>query len=261
MAGRPYPPFNVLPSEALRAWSAEPLPGGCRLFHVQQRACLPRSCTDRIPALPICTIARYRGPWDTSGRASCHPVVAVVTVLAPDRRLVSRGSNAYMQLVIAAALAVVTALAEFTIAPYLRIGDAVLQPVLVFGVIWTIAGGLEAGLVWAFVGGLALDILGQRPLGSSAFAMLVAIGLASVIGGLLSRVRLIAPVIATAIVSPVYSMLLLVSITALSSAPMSSAAFDSVLPTAIYNTVLAALVGPLTVAIVTRRQAAERMDW
>ena len=91
--------------------------------------------------------------------------------------------------------------------------------------------------------------------------MLVAIGLASVIGGLLSRVRLIAPVIATAIVSPVYSMLLLVSITALSSAPMSSAAFDSVLPTAIYNTVLAALVGPLTVAIVMRRQAAERMDW
>ena len=51
-----------------------------------------------------------------------------------------------MQLVIAAALAVVTALAEFTIAPYLKIGDAVLQPVLVFGVIWTIAGGLEAGL-------------------------------------------------------------------------------------------------------------------
>ncbi len=166
-----------------------------------------------------------------------------------------------MQFVIAAALAVVTALAEFTIAPYLKIGDAVLQPVLVFGVIWTIAGGLEAGLVWAFVGGLALDILGQRPLGSSAFAMLVAIGLASVIGGLLRRVRLIAPVIATAIVSPVYSMLLLISITALSSAPMSSAAFDSVLPTAIYNTVLAALVGPLAVAIVTRRQAAERMDW
>ena len=148
-----------------------------------------------------------------------------------------------MQLVIAAALAVVAALAEFTIVPYLKIGDAVLQPVLVFGVIWAIAGGLEAGLAWAFVGGLALDILGQRPLGSSAFAMLVAIGLASVIGGLLGRVRIIAPVIATAIVSPVYSMLLLVSITALSSAPLSSAAFDSVLPTAIYNTVLAALVG------------------
>ena len=36
-----------------------------------------------------------------------------------------------MQLVIAAALAVVAALAEFTIVPYLKIGDAVLHPVLV----------------------------------------------------------------------------------------------------------------------------------
>ena len=92
-----------------------------------------------------------------------------------------------MQLVLAAALSVVAALAEFTIVPYLKIGDAVLHPTLVFGVVWVIAGGLEAGLTWAFVGGLALDILGQRPLGSSAFSLLVAIGLASVIGGFLVR--------------------------------------------------------------------------
>ena len=85
-----------------------------------------------------------------------------------------------MQLVLAAALSVVAALAEFTIVPYLKVGDAVLHPTLVFGVIWVIAGGLEAGLTWAFVGGIALDILGQRPLGSSAFSLLVAIGLASV---------------------------------------------------------------------------------
>ena len=99
-----------------------------------------------------------------------------------------------MQLVLAAALSVVAALAEFTIVPYLKIGDAVLHPTLVFGVVWAIAGGLEAGLTWAFVGGLALDILGQRPLGSSAFSLLVAIGLASVVGGFLGRIRIIAPV-------------------------------------------------------------------
>ena len=69
-----------------------------------------------------------------------------------------------MHLIIAAALAVVAALAEFTVVPYLKIGQAVPHPVLVFGVIWAIADGLEAGLTWAFVGGLALDILGQRPL-------------------------------------------------------------------------------------------------
>jgi rod shape-determining protein MreD len=166
-----------------------------------------------------------------------------------------------MQLVIAAALAVVAALAEFTIVPYLRIGDAVLHPVLVFGVIWAIAGSLEASLVWAFVGGLALDILGQRPLGSSAFALLIAIGIAAIIGGILSRVRIVAPIVATAIASPVYTMLLLVATTVLTSAVLSSAAFDSVAPSAVYDVVLAAVVGPLAVAVVMRRQAAERVDW
>ena len=166
-----------------------------------------------------------------------------------------------MQLVIAAALAVVAALAEFTIVPYLKIGDAALHPVLVFGVVWVIAGGLEAGLAWAFVGGLALDILGQRPLGSSAFSLLIAIGIASIIGGALRRVKIVAPVVATAIASPVYLMLLLVSTSALTSASLSSAALGTIMPSAVYDTALAALVGPLTVAIVLRRQNADRVDW
>jgi rod shape-determining protein MreD len=166
-----------------------------------------------------------------------------------------------MQLLIAAALAVVAALAEFTIVPYLEIGSAVLHPVLVFGVIWAIAGGLEAGLAWAFVGGLALDILGQRPLGSSAFSLLVAIGIASVIGGLLGRIRIIAPVVATVVASPVYSMLLLISTTALTSASLSSAAFVPVMPSAIYDAVAAGIVGTVAMAVVLRRQAAERVDW
>ncbi len=166
-----------------------------------------------------------------------------------------------MQLLIAAALSVVAALAEFTIVPYMKIGDAVPHVVLVFGVVWVIAGTLEAALVWALVGGLALDVLGQRPLGSSAFAMLIAIGLASVIGGFLDRVRIVAPIIATAIASPVYSMLLLVATTALTAATISSAALDTIVPSAVYDTVLAAAVGPLTVAVVMRRRAAERPDW
>ena len=166
-----------------------------------------------------------------------------------------------MHLVIAAALAVVAALAEFTVVPYLKIGSAVLHPVLVLGVVWAIAGGLEAALAWAFVGGLALDILGQRPLGSSAFALLIAIGLASVIGGLLRRARIIAPVIATAVTSPVYTVLLLLATTALTAATLSAAAFESVVPSAVYDVVLALIVGPLAVAIVVRRQQADRVDW
>jgi rod shape-determining protein MreD len=166
-----------------------------------------------------------------------------------------------MHLTIAAAVAVVAAIAEFTAVPYLKIGEATPHPALVFGVIWVIASRLEAGLTWAFVGGLALDILGQRPLGSSAFSLLIAIGVASVIGGLLGRVRIAAPVAATAIASVLYSMLLLVATTALTNAPLAGAPFAAVIPSAVYDTVLAALVGPLVMAVVARRREAGRVDW
>ena len=166
-----------------------------------------------------------------------------------------------MYLTIAAALAVVAALAEFTVVPYLKIGEAVPHPVLVFGVIWTIAGGLEAGLAWAFVGGIALDILGQRPLGSSSFSLLIAMGVASLIGGVLGRVRIAAPVAATAVASVVYSVLLLITTTALSSEPFTTAPFGAILPSAVYDTVIAVLCGPLAVAVVMRRHETERADW
>lgn len=166
-----------------------------------------------------------------------------------------------MQYIIAAAIAVVAALAEFTIIPYLRIGDATLDATLVVGVIWTIASGLEAGLVFAFVGGIALDILGQRPLGSSAFALLIAIAIASLIGGALGRVRIVAPVVATAVAAPVYQVLLLSATSVLTAAPLNGAALSTVLPSTIYDIVVAALFGPLVMAFVLRRQNQERMDW
>jgi rod shape-determining protein MreD len=166
-----------------------------------------------------------------------------------------------MHLIIAAAAAVAAALAEVTVVQYLRIGDAVPHPVLVLGVVWVIAGGLEAGLALAFVGGLALDILLQRPLGSSAFAALIAIAGASLVGGLLSRSRVVAPVIATMIASPAYSMLLLLATTALTAVPLSDPALRSIVPSGLYDTALAVVVGPLAVAIVLRRRDAERVDW
>lgn len=166
-----------------------------------------------------------------------------------------------MQLTFAAALAVVAALAEFTIVPYIQIGDAALQPVLVFGAIWAVVGGLEAGLVWAFVGGLALDVLSQRPLGASAFSLLLAIGAAFLVGTALKRVRIVAPIIATAVASLVYSMLLLLVTSMLSGGGVPDGATSGVLPSAIYGTVVATAVGPLAVAIVMRRRDQERVDW
>lgn len=166
-----------------------------------------------------------------------------------------------MQLTLAATLAVVAALAEFTVAPYLKIGEATPHLVLVFGVVWAIAGGLEAGLAWAFVGGLGLDIVGQRPIGSSAFSLLVAIGVASLIGGFLARIRIAAPIAATVVASLLYSMLLLITTTTLTNASPADVPLGAVGPSAVLDAVLAAFVGPLAVAIVTRRRQTERVDW
>ena len=45
------------------------------------------------------------------------------------------------------------------------------------------------------------------------------------------------------------------------AATLSATAFGSVLPSTLYDVVLAAIVGPLAVAIVVRRQQADRVDW
>jgi rod shape-determining protein MreD len=166
-----------------------------------------------------------------------------------------------MTLLLAAVGAVVTALIELTVTPYLRIGSAQPHPVLVVGVIVAIAVGLDAGLAWAFVGGLALDVLAQRPLGSSAFALLLCIAGASILARSLSRLRPVVPIFAVLLLSFAYSMILLGTFSALGARPPASDPLVMVIPGAIYDAVLAALIGPLTVAVHDRRLEQERVDW
>jgi rod shape-determining protein MreD len=166
-----------------------------------------------------------------------------------------------MTLLLAAVGAVVTALIELTVAPYLRIGSAQPHPVLVLGVIVAIAVGLEAGLAWAFVGGLALDVLAPRPLGSTAFALLLCVGGASILARSLVRLRPIVPIFAVLVLSIGYSMILFALFRALGPVPPAADPVTTVLPGAVYDAVLAAVIGPLTVAVHDRRLEQERVDW
>jgi rod shape-determining protein MreD len=166
-----------------------------------------------------------------------------------------------MTLLLAAVGAVVTALLELSVGPYLRIGDAQPHLVLVLAVVVTIAFGLDAGLVWAFVGGLALDVLAQRPLGSTSFALLLCVGGASLIARSFIRLRPIVPIGAVFILSIGYSMILFVAFSALGSPLPVADPLGAVLPSAIYDVVLAAIIGPLTIAVHDRRTEQERVDW
>jgi rod shape-determining protein MreD len=166
-----------------------------------------------------------------------------------------------MTLLLAAVGATMTALVELTVGPYLRFGTAQPHLVLVLGIVVTVAIGLEAGLVWAFVGGLVLDVLAQRPLGSTAFALLLCMGATAVLAQLLVRVRPIVPVLATLLLSLFYSMTLYVAFNALRTPIPVSDPIAILLPGVVYDTILAALIGPLAISIHDRRAETERIDW
>ena len=113
-----------------------------------------------------------------------------------------------MGLLFAAIGATVVALFEASLVPYIAVGDAAPHPVLVGGVVWTIAAGIDRGITWAFVGGLVLDSLLGRPLGGSALALLLAVGGAALVARPFPRLRLVAPIVAVPILSIGYSMVL-----------------------------------------------------
>lgn len=166
-----------------------------------------------------------------------------------------------MTVFIAAIGATVSAIFELTVGPYLRVGDAQPHFVLIFAIIWTVAVGLEAGLAGAFVGGLVLDVLAPRPLGATAFVLVLCVGLAATITRLFPRVRplLVAPLVG--LVSLVYSMTLFFLLGALGSSIDSKDPVAILTPGVVYDTVVAVLIGPLVVALHDRRVGEERPTW
>jgi rod shape-determining protein MreD len=166
-----------------------------------------------------------------------------------------------MSLLLAAVGAMVAGLLELTIGTYVRVGDAQPHLVLVLGVIWTVASGLDAGLAWAFAGGLLLDILAPRPLGSSAFALLVALSLAAAAVRPFQRLRPLAPVALVPALSLVYSVLLLVTFGALRSPISAPDPMTTLVPGIVYDAVIGVLLGPLIVSIHDRAGDQERVTW
>ena len=164
-----------------------------------------------------------------------------------------------MTLLVAAIAATVAAIFESTITQYLRVGDTA-QPHLVFvlAVISTVAAGLDSGLVWAFVGGIVLYSLAQRPLGSTAFALLIVVGATGFLARLLARIRPIVTIIATALLSLVYSMTLVLLFSVLRPPAALSDPLRIVLPSVLYDIVVAAILGPLIVSVRDRLNDEER---
>jgi len=166
-----------------------------------------------------------------------------------------------MGLLFAAIGATVAALLEASLAPYIAVGNAAPHPVLIGGVIWTVVAGIDRGVTWAFVGGLVLDSLLFRPLGGSAFALLVAVGGAAAIARPFPRLRLVAPIVAVPVLSIVYSMILVGIATALQPGFSYPDPAGSFVPDALYDALLGMFIGPLAVTLHDRRAVVERAEW
>ncbi|HEV7809366.1 MAG TPA: rod shape-determining protein MreD [Candidatus Limnocylindrales bacterium] len=154
-----------------------------------------------------------------------------------------------MTLLVAAIAATLAAIVESTVTPYLRVGDAQPHLVFVLTVISTVAVGVDSGLVWAFVGGLALDTVALRPLGTTAFALLVAVAATQAIAIPLQRLRPIVAIIAVAILSLVYSMTLVALFSVLRPAAALADPLRFVAPSVPYDVFIAVILGPLAVSI------------
>ncbi len=166
-----------------------------------------------------------------------------------------------MNLTFAAVGAVVAAVLESTLVRHLEIGSAHLHLVLILAVLWTTVDDVDGGLVVAFVGGLTLDALVARPLGATAFVTLLAVGLAYLMARPLARFRLIMPALAVFAGSVVSSVALLVLYGALRDPVPIADPLGYVLPGAVADTILAAVLTPLAVAIRDRAKSPERVDW
>jgi rod shape-determining protein MreD len=167
-----------------------------------------------------------------------------------------------MSLPLAAAGAVVLALLELSVAPYLKIAG--LKPDLVLIAVIVIASfaGLERAFAWAFVGGLILDLLSAgpyRPLGATAFTLLVVAGLASITVRAFPGGRVPVTVALVFVLAVLYHLLILefVSLRGASAADP----LGTVVPIALLDAVLAIPVAILGFMAARRLQAQEGLGW
>jgi rod shape-determining protein MreD len=160
-----------------------------------------------------------------------------------------------MRLVFTALAALAAALIEVSVAPHFSVGDAHPNPVLVLGVIASVAFRAETGLAWAFAGGIALDVLTGRPVGATAFALTIALGAALLVARSAPRIRLLAAIGLVPLCSGVSSAVLAVVLVVL-AAPVAAPDPLALVAGVTFDAVIGLVVAPLVLTIVDRRAQA-----
>jgi len=123
--------------------------------------------------------------------------------------------------------------------------------------------GLDGGLVWAFLGGLIIDVLLMRPLGLTAFVLLLAVGAAWLVGRISPRAFYPVVVATAAVTAGLASILTIVLFGVLRGLPAGVDPLSQAVPTTLLAGLVAALIAPVPLIIRRRRfgDETERVDW
>jgi rod shape-determining protein MreD len=106
-------------------------------------------------------------------------------------------------------LLLLTALVQVTWAPHLSLFGAFPNLVLLLVVVATWLAGTRAGMWWAISGGLLLDLTAAGPLGPHALALLAGSYVAGFWVRSVDATSVLQPVLATAVTTVIYSLVLI----------------------------------------------------
>ena len=166
-----------------------------------------------------------------------------------------------MSLPFAAVGALVAALLETSVFPYLSVAGAKPDLVFVLAVVSAMMVGVEDGLVWASLGGLMLDMLLLRPVGATMLALLIVVGLAVAIARVVGPNRIVITVLAVFSLAFVYQIAVLAILAVSTGISFSAAPLGVILPIAFFDMLVAVLVALAARWAMARFGPADRLDW
>jgi rod shape-determining protein MreD len=158
-------------------------------------------------------------------------------------------------------LAVVAALLETSVAPYLTMPGLTPDLVLVCAIVLAVSIGSEEGFIAAFVGGLILDMLvaPSRPLGATTLSLLLATGLGVALVRFMGPGRVHTTLILVLALTAVFHAIVAAVLALTTGVRVTVDPFGEMLPTAVLNTAIA-----IPFALLGRRawlRWSERPEW
>jgi len=166
-----------------------------------------------------------------------------------------------MRLALAAVTAVVAALLQASVVPYLRLAGATPDLALVVVLLWGSFGLFDATMVAAFIGGIVIDALLLRPLGSTSFVLLLAAAAVTFVSRTGARTRIPLLVVSAFVLAVATALLWNVVYGALAGPVPAPVPFGPVIPDAIFTTAIYVVTLPIAILLRRRFGEQERAAW